>query len=153
MAGLLKIGTEREEDDLLAGLDTTEIGYCGTADFALVHRPWTSAAGHIVLAAGPETIARAFHHPSGSAGSHPGCYSCCSPEAGISCCSAADSNTGRRHLRLLDCRPTLSHAGCCSLRDRGTLDHLCHILTGCFGISESIELTFCTRKTHTQLID
>lgn len=139
----MKPSPEREtEKDLLAGLDTTEISCCGTADFVLDLHPWTSVAGHIARSDHPET-ARAFL-PSGS-GSHPGCYSCCSPEAGISC-SAADSNTDRRHLRLLDCRPALNHVGCCcSLRDRGTPD-LCRILTGCFGISESIELTFCTGK-------
>ena len=137
---------------LPAGLDTTEIGCCGCCTAAFVRRPWTDGHLHNFVAAwAADGTARVVHrhhpglsHPDSSCNLLPGCYFC-SPEAGIRSFVAADSNTGRRQ-RLLDCRLAYcSHD--CSHRDLGSRPDPCHTPSGCFVVSESIELPFCT-QTH-----
>lgn len=133
---------------VFSGLDTTEIGCCGAAfrhlylDDHRLHGAWTAT---IDYACYPGFAAATVDHH------HPGCYFLY-PEAGIRC-FAANSNTCRRHLRLLDCRRLDCYAAYCrSRRDPSCCyrccccycshDGPCRTLTGLFGISESIELTF-----------
>ncbi len=112
--------------NLLAGLDTTEIGCCGITD-------------SVCFLLGTDGCLRL------SAERSLGCNSCYS-EPGIRS-FAADSNTWRCHLRRPCFHPVCTHASyCCIHRDLGSLLGPCRSPSGCFGISESIELTFYITK-------
>ena len=135
---------------LLAGLDTTEIDCCGTATSVLCL--WTDGRRRLSTVPGCHRRAGRPRQASTRHGcccsTRPGCYSCYC-EAGIRSC--ADSNTGdhhrlHRHL-LLHCRPVCTRADCCCIRrDPGSRLGPFRCSSWSFGISESIELTFCTKK-------
>lgn len=138
-----------EKSHLPAGLDTTEISCCGTADCAAWARHETGGCPCCCHPDDCTTAGRCSRpepRPRRSSAEHcctrrrPGCNSC-SCEAGISC-FAADSNTCRRHRRRPCFRPACTRADYCILRDLSGHLGPCRSLSGCSCISESIELTF-----------
>lgn len=116
---------------LLAGLDTTEIGCCGTTDCVWDLPgsggcPRTAARCSLVDFVHCHPKRRSRPASAATAGcTRPGCNSCFHG-AGITN-FAADSNTALRHLRppCSHPRPTCDRANCCIRRDFGTRLDLC----------------------------
>lgn len=134
---------------LLVGLDTTEISCCATTDSAYFHhgisgRRHCTAAEHRLAV---EQRPRRASADSRCCTNRLGCNSCyCEPSIRS---FAVNSNTWRCHLRP-HFHPAYSRAGyCCIHHDPGSLLGPCRTPPGCFGISESIELTFYNRSKHT----
>jgi len=139
---------------LLAGLDTTEIGCCGTTDSAYFHhgisgrRRCTAADRRLAVERRPRRASADSRRLSRRC-TRLGCNSCyCEPSIRS---FAVDLNTWRCHLRP-HFHPAYSRASyCCIHHDPGSLLGPCRTPSGCFGISESIELTFYNRSKHTTI--